>query len=110
MQRRLALRRGESGPQNARPCGSALLLPCLAVQARGRIAPVSRATKKGGPAARPEPPETRRYSIPARRRLRRSEEHTSELQLLMRTAYAVICLKKKKGMTNDQQHEVRTVS
>src|SRR3546814_15574329 len=47
MQRRLALRRGESGPQNARPCGSALLLPCLAVQARGRLAPVSRATKKG---------------------------------------------------------------
>src|SRR3546814_9290264 len=26
----------------------------------------------------------------------RSEEHTSELQLLMRTSYAVFCLKKKK--------------
>src|SRR3546814_1908102 len=30
------------------------------------------------------------------RRLRRSEEHTSELQSLMRISYAVFCLKKKK--------------
>src|SRR3546814_6041695 len=29
----------------------------------------------------------------------RSEEHTSELQSLMRTSYAVICLKKKKTIT-----------
>src|SRR3546814_6314088 len=29
-------------------------------------------------------------------RQRRSEEHTSELQSLMRTSYAVFCLKKKK--------------
>src|SRR3546814_2776896 len=28
-------------------------------------------------------------------RLQRSEEHTSELQSLMRTSYAVFCLKKK---------------
>src|SRR3546814_3922136 len=34
---------------------------------------------------------------PARRRRgRRSEEHTSELQSLMRISYAVFCLKKKK--------------
>src|SRR3546814_2371301 len=31
----------------------------------------------------------------------RSEEHTSELQSLMRISYAVFCLKKK---TNNQQH------
>src|SRR3546814_6918777 len=30
------------------------------------------------------------------RRLQRSEEHTSELQSLMRISYAVFCLKKKK--------------
>src|SRR3546814_8227659 len=30
------------------------------------------------------------------RRLHRSEEHTSELQSLMRISYAVFCLKKKK--------------
>src|SRR3546814_2434683 len=31
---------------------------------------------------------------------RRSEEHTSELQSLMRTSYAVFCLKKKKKQIN----------
>src|SRR3546814_3026650 len=30
----------------------------------------------------------------------RSEEHTSELQSLMRISYAVFCLKKKKNNTN----------
>src|SRR3546814_3051250 len=30
----------------------------------------------------------------------RSEEHTSELQSLMRISYAVFCLKKKKTQTN----------
>src|SRR3546814_9566154 len=34
-----------------------------------------------------------------RRRARRSEEHTSELQSLMRISYAVFCLKKKKYTT-----------
>src|SRR3546814_6597435 len=32
----------------------------------------------------------------------RSEEHTSELQSLMRISYAVFCLKKKKTHTNIQ--------
>src|SRR3546814_5473776 len=32
-----------------------------------------------------------------RRHLTRSEEHTSELQSLMRISYAVFCLKKKKN-------------
>src|SRR3546814_3144243 len=34
----------------------------------------------------------------------RSEEHTSELQSLMRISYAVFCLKKKKKNKNNQQH------
>src|SRR3546814_5419063 len=34
------------------------------------------------------------------RSFRRSEEHTSELQSLMRISYAVFCLKKKKTNTN----------
>src|SRR3546814_7592483 len=33
----------------------------------------------------------------------RSEEHTSELQSLMRISYAVFCLKKKKTTTRDIQ-------
>src|SRR3546814_7797170 len=37
-------------------------------------------------------------------RLIRSEEHTSELQSLMRTSYAVFCLKKKKKR---QQHKTK---
>src|SRR3546814_2051122 len=36
--------------------------------------------------------------VPARQR--RSEEHTSELQSLMRISYAVFCLKKKKKETS----------
>src|SRR3546814_7579806 len=40
--------------------------------------------------------------------LRRSEEHTSELQSLMRISYAVFCLKKKKkvNMTNNTAIEM----
>src|SRR3546814_7401319 len=34
-------------------------------------------------------------------RQHRSEEHTSELQSLMRISYAVFCLKKKKHITQD---------
>src|SRR3546814_10177106 len=35
----------------------------------------------------------------------RSEEHTSELQSLMRISYAVFCLKKKKNHNNKQRNE-----
>src|SRR3546814_1931636 len=38
---------------------------------------------------------SRTGSRPARRLAARSEEHTSELQSLMRISYAVFCLKKK---------------
>src|SRR3546814_6601941 len=41
-----------------------------------------------------------RTSASSRRRGRRSEEHTSELQSLMRISYAVFCLKKKKTEHN----------
>src|SRR3546814_5912189 len=34
----------------------------------------------------------------------RSEEHTSELQSLMRISYAVFCLKKKSTITQRAQH------
>src|SRR3546814_2251832 len=35
-------------------------------------------------------------------RVRRSEEHTSELQSLMRISYAVFCLKKKRQQTKEK--------
>src|SRR3546814_17446958 len=46
-------------------------------------------------------PAVRRPSAPrARAPALRSEEHTSELQSLMRISYAVFCLKKKKQNNN----------
>src|SRR3546814_8389118 len=47
----------------------------------------------------------RREGRPARagvERRHRSEEHTSELQSLMRISYAVFCLKKKNKQTQDK--------
>src|SRR3546814_8125583 len=38
-------------------------------------------------------------------RPRRSEEHTSELQSLMRISYAVFCLKKKKKQKSKKNHD-----
>src|SRR3546814_3963731 len=38
----------------------------------------------------------------------RSEEHTSELQSLMRISYAVFCLKKKKSPIQNRQHSYMT--
>src|SRR3546814_7638134 len=35
----------------------------------------------------------------------RSEEHTSELQSLMRISYAVFCLKKKQNLTNNSTYK-----
>src|SRR3546814_6290503 len=65
-----------------------------AVIGRAREADPSPAAVRG-PAERATP----RISMPTRRaaaaKPRRSEEHTSELQSLMRTSYAVFCLKKK---------------
>src|SRR3546814_1728079 len=43
------------------------------------------------------PPLFRRASADCARVVDRSEEHTSELQSLMRISYAVFCLKKKKN-------------
>src|SRR3546814_3362369 len=66
---------------------------------------------KGPDRETPPTPRTRPASpVPARRRRRsagkergRSEEHTSELQSLMRNSYAVFCLKKK----NKQQSHIK---
>src|SRR3546814_6665076 len=39
----------------------------------------------------------------------RSEEHTSELQSLMRISYAVFCLKKKKKTTYESTRQVQYI-
>src|SRR3546814_3196340 len=46
-------------------------------------------------------------SAPFTRALARSEEHTSELQSLMRISYAVFCLKKKKNeQKTNKEHTI----
>src|SRR3546814_7528064 len=59
---------------------------------RNSLRPVSREPGESTPGSRPCP--TRR------RQSARSEEHTSELQSLMRISYAVFCLQKKKEKSN----------
>src|SRR3546814_8126523 len=46
-----------------------------------------------------EPDHTKAIPRPQWKNVARSEEHTSELQSLMRISYAVLCLKKKKIIT-----------
>src|SRR3546814_7061915 len=48
-----------------------------------------------------------REAIVGDRAARRSEEHTSELQSLMRISYAVFCLKKKKKQQTKTKLELR---
>src|SRR3546814_6731589 len=67
-----------------------------AVPARAVRAPVGRWQAAAGHRA-----QQRRVRLHART-ARRSEEHTSELQSLMRISYAVFCLKKKNKLTNKQ--------
>src|SRR3546814_8501778 len=59
-----------------------------------RLAPEVRDAHGSNEARRPCDGRTRQHAPPAWRN--RSEEHTSELQSLMRISYAVFCLKKKK--------------
>src|SRR3546814_4076410 len=65
-----------------------------------RSRPVRGARWRG---SRPCPLRTR-----GRRGQGRSEEHTSELQSLMRISYAVFCLKKKTNDFVDEQHSTDT--
>src|SRR3546814_8605687 len=65
--------------------------------AGGRLARDSAGHRHGLHDRRPPPPGTPPV---AGRYVFRSEEHTSELQSLMRISYAVFCLKKKKQKTD----------
>src|SRR3546814_3833691 len=61
--------------------------PTVGLVSRDGIIPISRSQDTAGPMARS---------------VARSEEHTSELQSLMRISYAVFCLKKKKYHINKE--------
>src|SRR3546814_2166378 len=104
MQSTAALSRGPSGPAQARLLGDSLAV---------ELSALTRAALVRIQVPQPVPQENPAKSVSyrARRRSvshgcitevyhkhrlwRRSEEHTSELQSLMRNSYAVICLKKK---------------
>src|SRR3546814_1788167 len=73
-----------------------------AALARHHLAARHRTGRRKAAAADDRPGYRRRHQgRGARRFLLRSEEHTSELQSLMRISYAVFCLKKK----NTQKHK-----
>src|SRR3546814_4209306 len=76
---------------------------------RNRFAPWPDATQSQ-PLVRPSFPVLgrARRRIRAARIRRRSEEHTSELQSLMRISYAVFCLKKKKN-TRKQHYNYTSI-
>src|SRR3546814_7182295 len=94
--------RGRSSARRRHPPMPASRCPCFRAAARRR------GTKSRGPSpwSVHDPPASReRNDI-------RSEEHTSELQSLMRISYAVFCLKKKTKSHNnkttniiDNQHQ-----
>src|SRR3546814_7586130 len=54
------------------------------------------------------PGRRRRSAMALECPLWRSEEHTSELQSLMRISYAVFCLKKKKNIMKLQRKKIET--
>src|SRR3546814_9789935 len=69
---------------------------CLAARQRRRLLPDLDIAKAHAD-------EHRHLLADRRHRLERSEEHTSELQSLMRISYAVFCLKKK---TTHKRHSI----
>src|SRR3546814_8547577 len=54
----------------------------------------------------PQRSNQRRAPVDFTMQRRRSEEHTSELQPLMRISYAVFCLKKKTNRTQTNTHTI----
>src|SRR3546814_9040284 len=64
--------------------------------------PSRRERTRSSPTTRAGTPRT------GKRNVSRSEEHTSELQSLMRISYAVFCLKKKKSKPHEKNHEHST--
>src|SRR3546814_9754736 len=85
---------------------SVAILPAVSVfgSRNGAILRSSVEFSAVSPVPRPynEQSETQRIAYPLR-----SEEHTSELQSLMRISYAVFCLKKKKKQS--QIHQNNTI-
>src|SRR3546814_10734116 len=65
-------------------------------------------TRRGAPSVREKIRKLGRVESSVRAR-KRSEEHTSELQSLMRISYAVFCLKKKSNINRRSIETPRTL-
>src|SRR3546814_7799638 len=90
---------GGTDPARSIRCGSA--------HGAARCAGVCSLPRRPAPGDFPTPDASSRSTsvTSLRRQPCRSEEHTSELQSLMRISYAVFCLKKKtKNRTNTSRH------
>src|SRR3546814_8264982 len=80
---------------------------CAWLRAKG----LSRRGQARSPAPGRESGRARRLRADPAERLRtRSEEHTSELQSLMRISYAVFCLKKKKKQMYQISHTNQSIN
>src|SRR3546814_3469103 len=77
-----------------------------------RACRIANATSRPHHRSRVQPPPYWRYRPCGRNRpswaCPRSEEHTSELQSLMRISYAVFCLKKKKTINHHDSIDLTT--
>src|SRR3546814_5541204 len=82
--------------------------PGLGRPAGRRPAGVAAVRPQGQPAGRAGGPGGGDPGVECRGGRLRSEEHTSELQSLMRISYAVFCLKKKKKQRNKQLYDTST--
>src|SRR3546814_8202779 len=77
--------------------------PCSAFPARCLAATCSaRSPRSTAPRPSSNSPSTVPSAMPTR-----SEEHTSELQSLMRISYAVFCLKKKKIKKQKEHYNIK---
>src|SRR3546814_10311505 len=98
----LKYRRAEQAPAAAvHPCtrGTRTSMCIVGVDPTGACGVVGgyTAMPRGSTAARLEPTYDAKQNFANLSRFPRSEEHTSELQSLMRISYAVFCLKKQKN-------------
>src|SRR3546814_5484125 len=81
-------------------CSSDLRIPARPAGSRNPLIP--RSCRSGGAAPTMQKMTSNRF----RWAWWRSEEHTSELQSLMRISYAVFCLKKKKTHMTRTEHKI----
>src|SRR3546814_2065736 len=82
--------------------GMSRLLACLGFL-KSPVKPISNKSKETAMPDTNDPQQDESRLID-----RRSEEHTSELQSLMRISYAVFCLKKKNNNNNHNNRRNRT--